>query len=67
MHELTGTAVRVQETDLLSLTGPDREAAIEGLTTGGDFPLVIVSGVLACQGGFNLDRIADAVRTAASV
>lgn len=59
-------ALRVEETDLWSLTGADREAAMAGLTSSRELPFVIVEGVLACAGDFDVQRIEDAVRSAAS-
>ncbi len=56
----------MEEADLLTLMGADREAAMAGLTSGREFPFVIVEGVLACAGDFDLERIADAVRLASS-
>ena len=61
---MTGIAVSVEEADLMTLTGADRDAAFEGLTAGGEFPFVIVNGVLACVGSLDTERIADAVRSA---
>jgi hypothetical protein len=61
MRELTGIAVTVEEADLFSLTGVDRDAAMSGLTTGSEFPFVIVDGVLVSCGVFDTDRIAHAI------
>ncbi len=65
MSELTGIRVKAEESDLLTLTGSDREAAMQGLTAGDELPFVIVSGTLACCGGFEMEEIAEAVRHAA--
>ena len=65
MSEMTGITVRVEEADLLTLMGSDRDAAMDGLATGSGFPFVIVGGALACSDGFEMERIAEAVREAA--
>lgn len=64
VNEMTGLTVRVEEADLLTLTGSEREAAMQGLTTGSGFPFVIVGGALACCGDYAMERIAEAVKTA---
>ena len=52
----TGVKVATEEVDLLTLVGEDREAAIAGLRTGRELPFVIVKGVLASAGDFDLER-----------
>jgi hypothetical protein len=64
IQENTGVSVAAEEADLLTLAGSDREAAIAGLTTGREFPFVIVEGVLACSGDFDLELIGEVVRSA---
>ncbi len=61
VQESTGVSVTVEEADLFALTGADREAALSGLTSGLELPFVIVEGVLACSGDFDLERIEQAV------
>lgn len=56
-------SVKVEEADLLTLTGADREAAMAGLTSSREFPFVIVEGVLASAGEFDLECIEEAVRS----
>ena len=58
--------VAIREVDLLTLLDADREAAIEGLRSGRELRFVIVVGVLASAGDFELDRICNAVKLAAS-
>ncbi len=64
---MTGIAVSVEEADLMTLTGADRDAAFEGLTASGEFPFVIVDGALACSGSLDIGRIADAVKNAQAI
>jgi hypothetical protein len=63
---MTGISVRVEEAELLALTGSDRDAATQGLLAGSEFPFVLVDGILACCGSFSSDGIAEAVRVADS-
>lgn len=66
IEENTGVKVAIREVDLLTLVDADREAAIGGLRSGREFPFVIVEGVLASAGDFELDGICKAVKLAVS-
>ena len=61
MNEGAGGSVRFVEADLYGLVGPDRDAAIDALAGGKEFPFVIVEGTLICSGSIDTVAITKAV------
>lgn len=64
MNEMTTASVRIEEADLFGLVSPQREAAVDGLSSGKEFPFVIVGDTLACSGEFDLAAMVEAVERA---
>lgn len=62
VRQISGMAVHVEEADILGLMGAEREAAVIALSSGAEFPLVIIDGVLACHGSLDADAIAEVIR-----
>lgn len=54
------SGVQVAEADLLELLGQDREAAIDALSAGEEFPFVIVGGAVVCSGSLDVTVISRA-------
>ena len=61
MNDITSASVRFEEADLYALVGPERDAAIDALSAGKEFPFVIIGETLACAGGLDIKAIVEAV------
>ena len=58
-HELAGHGVEgvsVLDTDLYSLVGVERDAALDAVVAGEPSPFVFVNGRLVCTGGIDSQR-----------
>ncbi|MDR3686783.1 MAG: hypothetical protein P4L93_07510 [Coriobacteriia bacterium] len=63
-HQLADSglgAISVEEMDLYSLTGPDRDAALDAIVGGEPSPLVLVRGRLVCSGSILLSVVLAAL------
>ena len=58
MNERTARPVRVVETSLYHLSGDERGAAIDALSSGAELPLVIAGGRVVCTGALDVEAIA---------
>lgn len=47
--------------DLYSLTGSERDAALDAIVTGQPSPFVLIEGRLVCTGGVELDAVLAAL------
>ena len=54
-------AVSVDEVDLYSLTGAERDAALDALVAGEPSPLVLIDGRLVCSGSIALPDVLAAL------
>lgn len=61
IHDTASDSIRFEETDLCTCIGPERDAAIDALSTGKEFPLVIIGETLVCAGELDLSAIVEAV------
>lgn len=61
LNERTPQPVRVVETSLYHLEGPERGAAIDALSGGAELPLVIAGGRVVCTGELDVEAIAAAL------
>lgn len=61
LNERTPRPVRVVETNLYHLEGAERVAAVDALSAGAAFPLVIAGGRLVSTGVLDIDAIALAL------
>jgi hypothetical protein len=49
---------------LYGLVGGERHSAIDAIAAGRDMPYVLVADAVVCAGDLDIDRIADALRSA---
>ncbi|MDR3686931.1 MAG: hypothetical protein P4L93_08255 [Coriobacteriia bacterium] len=59
---MVSTTVRFEESELYGLSGQERDAAIDALSNGREFPFVIIGDTLACSGGLDVAAIAEVVK-----
>ena len=62
MNEVLTVPVWFEEADLLLLVNPERDVAIDALTSGKEYPFVIVGETLACAGELDFDSVLAAVQ-----
>ena len=56
--------ISVDEVDLYSLVGPDRDAALDAVVAGEPSPLVLIDGRLICSGSIALPSVLAALGAA---
>lgn len=61
LGQRVGRDVSIEEGDLYSLVGPERDAAIDALVAGLDTPLLMVAGRVVCAGGLDVGKVVDAL------
>ena len=59
--ERFGTGVAVNDTDLYSLAGAERDAALDALGAGEPSPFVLLGGRLVCAGSVEVSAVLDAL------
>lgn len=59
-------ALPVEVVDLYSLTGIERDVALDAVVAGEPSPLVLVGGRLACAGSVDVDAVLGAVVTSSA-
>ncbi|MDR3686940.1 MAG: hypothetical protein P4L93_08300 [Coriobacteriia bacterium] len=61
-----GSGFSVQATDLYSLEGVERDAALDALVAGEPSPFVLALGGLVCTGSVDTSAILDALRVSSA-
>ncbi len=59
---LPGVPFEAREGDLYSITGAERDAVLDHMATGADFPFVLLDGVVVHAGDLQHEPIAEALR-----
>ena len=61
LGQRVGRDVSIEEADLYSLVGSERDAAIDALVAGLDTPLLMVAGRVVCAGDLDVGKVGDAL------
>jgi len=61
LTERMGTGFLVRDTDLYSLQGAERDAALDALGAGEPSPFVLLDGRLVCAGAVEVSAVLEAI------